>query len=234
MTPSNPDNNKPFIYRIADALGITHLVVAVQHSHLMSEIEGLVSALAGKANAIGAGSPTGGIVIANTAGELLRSPKTISDLENAIAAKQNELTFDNTPTANSTNPVTSGGVKSALDNKQDTLTFDTTPTANSTNPVTSGGVKAAIQEATDVIISDIPLDMITFEKKRVYTAILTNTTGDVIKAGEYLDVSSLPSDEQNIIFNSGLIDVPDGEQFGIRFTRTDQGVYAFFDGIFAY
>ena len=28
--------------------------------------------------------------------------------------------------------------------KQDKLTFDTTPTANSTNPVTSGGIKTAI------------------------------------------------------------------------------------------
>lgn len=117
MTPANPDNNKPFIYRIVDALGITHLVVAVQHSHLMSEIEGLVSALAAKANAIGAGSPTGAIVIANTAGELVRSPKTIADLENAIAAKQDTLTFDNTPTSGSDNPVKSSGIYTALAGK---------------------------------------------------------------------------------------------------------------------
>lgn len=51
MTPSNPTNSQPLIYRIADALGITHLVVAVQHSHLMSEITGLAAALAAKANA---------------------------------------------------------------------------------------------------------------------------------------------------------------------------------------
>ena len=35
-------------------------------------------------------------------------------------------------------------VETALSNKQDKLTFDTTPTANSTNPVTSGGIKTAI------------------------------------------------------------------------------------------
>ena len=35
------------------------------------------------------------------------------------------------------------------DKKQDTLTFDSTPTANSTNPVTSGGVKTAIDAAVD-------------------------------------------------------------------------------------
>ena len=32
--------------------------------------------------------------------------------------KQDALTFDNTPTASSTNPVTSGGVKTALDNQK--------------------------------------------------------------------------------------------------------------------
>ena len=33
---------------------------------------------------------------------------------------------------------------SAVDGKQDELTFDTTPTAGSTNPVTSGGVRSAL------------------------------------------------------------------------------------------
>lgn len=36
-----------------------------------------------------------------------------------ISGKQDVLTFDSTPTANSTNPVTSGGVKNALDDKAD-------------------------------------------------------------------------------------------------------------------
>lgn len=38
-------------------------------------------------------------------------------------------------------------VYNALQNKQDTLTFDQTPTADSENPVTSGGVYAALQGA---------------------------------------------------------------------------------------
>lgn len=37
--------------------------------------------------------------------------------------------------------------------KQDELTFDQTPTANSTNPVTSGGVHAAIQTDTTLTVS---------------------------------------------------------------------------------
>lgn len=89
MTPSNPTNSQPLIYRIADALGITHLVVAVNHTHAQSEVEGLESALAGKANAVAAGSPSDGIVIAGTSGELARSNKTVQDLLNALAAKAN-------------------------------------------------------------------------------------------------------------------------------------------------
>ena len=72
------------------------------------------------------------------------NPVASNGVFDALATKQNTLTFDNAPTSGSTNPVTSGGIKTALDAKQDTLTFDSTPTANSTNPVTSQGIKAAI------------------------------------------------------------------------------------------
>ena len=40
--------------------------------------------------------------------------KSIAELDDKIAGKQDVLTFDNAPTQNSTNPVTSGGVYSAL------------------------------------------------------------------------------------------------------------------------
>ena len=43
-----------------------------------------------------------------------------TDLQSALNAKQNTLTFDTTPTASSTNPVTSGGIKTELDKKADT------------------------------------------------------------------------------------------------------------------
>lgn len=55
-------------------------------------------------------------------------PKKVSELTNDagyltshqdISGKQDKLTFDTTPTANSSNPVTSGGVKTALDTKLD-------------------------------------------------------------------------------------------------------------------
>jgi hypothetical protein len=57
-----------------------------------------------------------------------------TDLQNALNAKQNSLTFDSTPTNGSTNPVTSDGVFDALALKQDTLT----------NPVTGTGVSGQV------------------------------------------------------------------------------------------
>lgn len=196
MTPANPDNSKPFIYRIADAAGVFHLVAPVDHNHTMSEVAGLESALAAKANA--------------------------AAVETALAGKMDKKTIDSAPTANSDNLVTSGGVKAALDGKanvshghdgiggtstaqdasvsceRDTVRInaeneviisiegqevslnvdnydnlvralanpDSTPTSNSNKLVTSGGVKAAI----DALLTNyIPIHQV--------AAILPKTTG---------------------------------------------------------
>ena len=226
MEPNNPDNQQPLIYRIADAAGVFHLVAPVNHTHTYQDVPGLAGelnelwsglnekanaedvteALAGKANAIGAGSPTGGIVIANTAGEIERSNKTITDLENAIAAKQ------------------------------DALIFDTTPTANSTNPVTSGGVKAAIDDATKAVFGSMPYYITAaHEKMYVHTRILRNNTGSTIKLSECVDVSALPAAERaNVYWNVQDIDIPNNTEIGIRFVRASNAVFLFYDGNFDY
>lgn len=54
----------------------------------------------------------------------------VETLTGLISQKQDALTFDSTPTANSTNPVTSGGIKTALDAKQNAITV----TTNTTDP----------------------------------------------------------------------------------------------------
>ena len=207
MTPSNEPNGKPLIYRIADKLGVFHLVAPVNHTHPASEVEGLPEALAAKANAIPAGSPTGGIVIALTSGELARSNKTVMDLENAIAAKQ------------------------------DALTFDTTPTANSTNPVTSGGVAAAIKDARKVILnSNIPYVLSVAEKGVLYTSLFTNRTGASVSLSECFDISGLPTSERNIFFNvaADSTEINNNETFGVRFLRTTSGVFVWYDGLFEF
>lgn len=226
MTPSNPDNQQPLIYRIADAAGVFHLVAPVNHMHTYQDVPGLAGelnelwsglnekanaedvteALAGKANAIGAGSPSGGIVVAITSGKLMRSPKTITDLENDIAAKQ------------------------------DALTFDTTPTAESTNPVTSGGVKAAIDDATKAVFGSMPYYITAaHEKMYVHTRILRNNTGSTIKLTECVDVSALPAAERaNVYWNAPHIDIPNNTEIGIRFVRASNAVFLFYDGNFDY
>lgn len=70
-------------------------------------------------------------------GVTLSGNKTSSQL-----GLQSELTFDNTPTANSNNPVKSGGVKTALDAKQDTLVSGTNiKTVNNTSLLGSGNIQ---------------------------------------------------------------------------------------------
>lgn len=205
MTPTNTAMT-PEIENIMDNEDVKHTVVPTPHTHSQNEVDGLAAALAAKAKAIPAGSPTGAIVIANTAGELLRSPKTITDLENAIAAKQ------------------------------DALTFDTTPTAESTNPVTSGGVKAAIDDATKAVFGSMPYNITAaHEKMCVHTRILRNNTGATIKLTESIDVSALPAEERaNIYWNSPDIDIPNNTVIGIRFVRTSNSVFIFYDGSFDY
>ena len=82
------------------------------------------------------------------------NPVKSGGVKTALDAKQDTLTFDNAPTADSNNPVKSGGVKTALDAKQDTLTFDNAPTADSNNPVKSGGIKTALDAKQDTLTFD--------------------------------------------------------------------------------
>ena len=92
--------------------------------------------------------------------------ETTGDVTEKLATKQDTLTFDETPTADSDNPVKSkgiksyvDGVKSALDtaigNKQDTLTFDSTPTEGSNNPVTSDGIYKSLQTGNVELIDTV-------------------------------------------------------------------------------
>ena len=65
-----------------------------------------------------------------------------ADASGAAAAVQSKLTAHE---GDGTKHVTAGE-RAKWDGKQDKLTFDTAPTANSTNPVTSGGVKTELDK----------------------------------------------------------------------------------------
>ena len=72
-------------------------------------------------------------------GETLAGNKTAENL-----GLQDALTFDSTPTEDSTNPVKSGGVYSALAGKQDNLTFDGVYNASTNKAATESTVTNAI------------------------------------------------------------------------------------------
>ena len=62
---------------------------------------------------------------------------TRPEVDTALAAKQNTLTFDSAPTEDSTNPVTSGGVYTATALLR---SVESSPTQGSTALITSGAV----------------------------------------------------------------------------------------------
>ena len=67
----------------------------------------------------------------------LETKASVTDLENGLKTKQDKLTFDTTPTANSSNPVTSGGIKTELDKKVNSTTL-TTELAKKQNKLNAG------------------------------------------------------------------------------------------------
>ena len=148
MTPANPDNNKPFIYRIADALGVFHLVAPVNHTHSQAEIDGLADALAAKANTTDVNNALNNKSNSNHQHYYLSSSNG-----GKLGVYQNEgdeyiyiALFDNgTMYEYNLTP-------SDLSNVFDP---DTTPTANSDRLVTSGGVKAALDNKTNLTQADI-------------------------------------------------------------------------------
>lgn len=104
----------------------------------------------------------------------------------------------------------------AIATKQDTLTFDSTPTANSTNPVTSGGIKAAIDSAIGGVPNALKqVDLTTYQGttngeivQHRGTTTANYTDGYVYQytAGEV--VATIPAGQQVLVYpnpNGGYI-----------------------------
>ena len=86
-----------------------------------------------------------------------------TSLQNSInslsTGKQDKLTFDTTPTTNSTNPVTSGGIKTALDNKLDkngnaSTAIKATQDSNGNNIITTYATKTEVAGKQDKLTFD--------------------------------------------------------------------------------
>lgn len=169
MTPSNPTNSQPLIYRIADAAGVFHLVAPVDHTHSQAEIDGLAAALAGKQNILNFDTtPTAGST----------NPVTSGGVKTALNGKANanhgHESIGGTGSAQDAYvecnqdivkisaegeviiEIQGQAIHLTVDNYDNLVRAltkpDNTPTANSDNLVTSGGVKEAIDAlATSVV-----------------------------------------------------------------------------------
>lgn len=161
MTPSNPDNQQPLIYRIADALGVFHLVAPVNHTHSQAEIDGLADALAGKANAA---DVTAALAAKNSINQVDDDDNQEAHLD-AVAEDDDVYFKFQLKNGNTEKQVLL--TVSKMDNLDRAISNpDSAPAASSDNLITSGGVKAAI----DALLTNyIPIHQV--------EAILPKTSG---------------------------------------------------------
>ena len=71
--------------------------------------------MADSANPVKSGGVYSAVSAKADASTVSNLSNTVNDLGSVVAGKQDELTFDSTPTAGSSNPVTSSGIKSYVD-----------------------------------------------------------------------------------------------------------------------
>lgn len=90
-----------------------------------------------------------------TAGNNSTRIATTAFVQTAISGKQNTLTFDNTPTAGSTNPVTSGGILTALGS------YLTTASAESTYAKKTDLTNVYVYKGSVASYSDLPSSNLT-------------------------------------------------------------------------
>lgn len=105
------------------------------------------------------GTMSGGINMGGAAVTNVGTPTADADaatkkyVDDGLSAKQDALTFDTTPTENSTNPVTSGGVKTALDAKHDifSCTYGTTTYAEITAALAAGKLPVCVMDGVELV-----------------------------------------------------------------------------------
>lgn len=191
MTPSNPSNSQPLIYRIMDALGVSHLVACINHTHEQSEVTNLTTDLSAKMPKV-ASPTTGNFPKFKGDGTLEDSGKSASDFAAPNEIKNGENLITVASDSHGIHIEAPAVTFSVYDNSEgDDVTLlpermenfyraihdpDSTPTANSTNLITSGGVKAALDEfiVFDANNGQIPVSQFGYGK--IYHILVTNPT----------------------------------------------------------
>ena len=114
----------------------------------------------------------------------------ISDIETALAGKQDELTFDNAPTSGSNNPVKSGGIKDSID----------TAESNAKEWATT----AYFGTTTDTGVIDITIPGLTELRQGMKIDVICPQINDVSANGLQLRINNTLSAEIKVLKNNSL------------------------------
>ena len=163
MNPSNTQVT-PEIKKVIDSNGDGHTVIPTPHGHAQSEVSGLATALAAKADTSTvnaalngkasvaqvnakaskvSGAVSGHFAGLDSNGDLTDSGVSASSFSNRVAAGTNGSII----VAEASGKI--GRSPKTIADLMPATTIDSTPTANSTNLVTSGGVAAALAKKSD-------------------------------------------------------------------------------------
>lgn len=153
---------------------------------------------------------------------------TAEELSEAVSGKQDTLTFDQTPTANSSNPVTSNGIRQALDSKQAVLIFDEEPMAGSANPVKSGGLHTLFQTLSTGLQSCLTFsNLVQNTGSSAYSVMSQKAVTDTINSRmlpSYKYVSALPEASSETV--GKLYVCPENDSLSVYVTNSDGTVYS--------
>lgn len=147
----------------------------------------------------------------------------LNELGQYLKGKQDKLTFDTTPTTNSTNPVTSGGVKTALDEKQATLVSGTNiKSINNASILGSGNIDL---KPTDflIIVTQSGSSIVADKTYEQITTAFNAGRNLIVKKGDDVFHISHENGREFVFVSEGKM----GNQLRYKLTLTSQGEWVY-------
>ena len=201
MTPSNPDNQQSLIYRIADALGVFHLVAPVNHTHSQAEIDGLAAALAGKANTA---DVTAALAAKNSIDQVDADDNQESHLD-AVAEDDDVYFKFRLKNGNTEKQVLL--TVSKMDNFARAISNpDSAPTASSDNLITSGAVAAALVRSVSIVTSNIDVEGL--PNGKIIPVSYLNTSNGVKNLYDIFSFDNVTTQDKRLAINTEDVEIP--------------------------
>ena len=216
MTPSNPDNQQSLIYRIADALGVFHLVAPVNHTHAQSEVEGLAAALDAKANTA---DVTAALAAKNSINQVDEDDEQEAHLK-AIAEDDDVYFKFQLKNGNTEKQVLL--TVSKMDNFARAISNpDSAPAASSDNLITSGAVADALTRSVSVMTSNIDVESLPVGK--IIPVRYLNTSNEVKNLYDIFSFDNVTTQVKRLAINTEDVEIPSsGRAFAFIMKETSE------------